>query len=104
MRPGPVAGEDHDRPPRHDPGASAPTSGVLARAADTRPSRPACSTLAAVGRGAANSGPPAGSASRFHASSCASEDIDALRRVVGGMPEDSDAPLMGRARNVLAGR
>ena len=38
------------------------------------------------------------------ASSCASEDIDALRRVVGGMPEDSDAPLMGRARNVLAGR
>jgi hypothetical protein len=32
------------------------------------------------------------------------EDIDALRHVVAGMPEDSDAPLMHRACTLLAGR
>lgn len=31
------------------------------------------------------------------------EDIDALRRVVAGMPEGSDAPLMNRARALLGG-
>jgi DNA-binding winged helix-turn-helix (wHTH) protein len=33
-----------------------------------------------------------------------SGDIDALRHVVAGMPDDSDAPLMSRARALLGGR